>query len=191
MVHKDTPRILLAVCLFAFLALDAMQATAQANGDYRVGPGDSIQVSVWKEPEVSTVVVVRPDGKISIPLVNDLVVSGKTPMEIQEIVKERLSSYIKDPNVTITVREIQSKKVYVLGEVNRPGSYQIVQPTTVLQLLTEAGGLRPYAKEKAIYVLRTGNGQQQKFSFNYRDVVEGKKLEQNILVQPNDTIVVP
>jgi polysaccharide export outer membrane protein len=112
-------------------------------------------------------------------------------MEIQEIVKERLSSYIKDPNVTITVREIQSKKVYVLGEVNRPGSYQIVQPTTVLQLLTEAGGLRPYAKEKAIYVLRTGNGQQQKFSFNYRDVVEGKKLEQNILVQPNDTIVVP
>jgi polysaccharide export outer membrane protein len=169
----------------------AAMPAAQAEGDYRVGLGDSIQVSVWKEPEASTIVVVRPDGKISLPLVNDLEVSGKTPMEIQEILAAKLSPFIKDPNVTVTVKEIHSHKVYVLGQVNKAGSYQIVQPTTILQMLTDAGGLQPYAKAKSIYVLRTENGQQRKLSFNYKDVVQGKKIEQNIFVQPGDTIVVP
>ena len=136
-------------------------------------------------------VVVRPDGKISLPLVNDLVVSGKTPMEIQEMVAAKLAPFIKDPNVTVTVREIRSKKVYLLGEVTKAGSYQIVQPTTVLQMLTDAGGLKPYAKAKSIYILRTENGRQRKLPFNYKDVVQGKKIEQNILLQPGDTIVVP
>ena len=173
----------------------AGEATAssatEAGSDYRVGTGDVIQVSVWKEPEASTTVVVRPDGKISIPLVNDLVVNGKTPLEIQEIVSERLTPFINAPNITITVREIHSKKVYVLGEVNRNGSFPVVQPTTVLQILTEAGGLRPYAKEKSIYILRTENGKQQRLPFNYKEVVSGRKMEQNIFVQPGDTIVVP
>jgi polysaccharide export outer membrane protein len=178
-------------CVVAVIALGLEVAKAQANGEYHVGPGDTIQISVWKEPEVSAVVVVRPDGKISVPLVNEITVSGKTPMEIQEMVTQGLSHFIKDPNVTISVRDIQSRKVYILGEVNRPGSYQILQPTTVLQLLTEAGGLRLYAKEKDIYILRMENGKQRKFPFNYKDAVGGKQLEQNILLEPNDTVVVP
>src|SRR5581483_8752105 len=123
--------------------------------DYRVGAGDSIAISVWKEPEVSGVVSVRPDGKISLALLNDLYVDGMTPMEIQKLVTEKLTPYITNPNVTVTVKEIRSRRVYVLGEVGRPGSYQVLQPTTILQMLTEAGGLKPYAKAKSIYLLRT------------------------------------
>ena len=164
---------------------------AEVESDYRVGAGDVLDVLVWKEQEASATVPIRPDGKISLPLINDLEVTGKTPIEIQEIVVERLSPFIKDPNVTVTVRQINSKKVYLLGEVAGPGAYQIMRPTTVLQILTEAGGLRPFAKEKDIYVLRVSNGQQQKFRFNYKDVIRGKKMEQNILLEPGDTIVVP
>jgi polysaccharide export outer membrane protein len=167
-------------------------ATAGApSGDYRIGAGDSIQITVWREPEISAGVVVRPDGKISLPLINELYVTGKTPMEIQAVITEKLAPFVKDPNVTVTVREIRSRKVYILGEVGRPGSYQILQPTTILQLLTDAGGLQPYAKSKSIYLMRVVNGQQQKFPFNYKEVVSGKKIEHNILVEPGDTIVVP
>jgi len=159
--------------------------------DYRVGAGDSIAISVWKEPEVSGVVSVRPDGKISLALLNDLYVDGMTPMEIQKLVTEKLTPYITNPNVTVTVKEIRSRRVYVLGEVGRPGSYQVLQPTTILQMLTEAGGLKPYAKAKSIYLLRTENGRQKKYPFNYKVALKGEKMEQNILVQPGDTIVVP
>ena len=159
--------------------------------DYRVGAGDVIEVSVWKEPENSGIVVIRPDGKISLPLLNDLVVVGKTPMEIQQIVEEKLTPFINAPNVTVIVRDIRSKKVYIIGEVNHAGSFQITQPTTVLQMLTEAGGLRPFAKSKSIYVLRNQDGKEKRFSFNYQDALKGKNIEQNILLQPGDTVVVP
>lgn len=213
MAHNRIRAGVLATGLVAWLALGVAPATGkaqtsgsagrkpageatassatEAGSDYRVGTGDVIQVSVWKEPEASTTVVVRPDGKISIPLVNDLVVNGKTPMEIQEMVAGKLAPFINSPNVTITVREIHSKKVYVLGEVNRNGSFPVVQPTTVLQILTEAGGLRPFAKADSIYVLRTENSRQQRLPFDYKEVVNGRKMEQNIFVQPGDTIVVP
>lgn len=161
------------------------------SDDYRVGPGDVIDVLVWKEPEVSSSVVIRPDGKISLPLINDLEVTGKTPLEIREIVVEKLSPYINFPNVTVTVKQVNSKKVYIIGEVNGAGAYQMTQPITVLQILTEAGGLRPFADQKSIYILRMNNGKQEKFSFNYKDVVKGEKMQQNILLQPGDTIVVP
>ncbi len=167
------------------------EALPSDGDDYRVGSGDVIEISVWKEPEISSAVVVRPDGKISLPLVNDLYVTGKTPMEIQEIVLEKLTSFINSPSVTVTVQEIRSKKIYVIGEVNRTGAYQITQPTTVLQILTEAGGLLPFAKQKGIYVLRTENGIHQRFPFNYKDVLKGKKIGQNILLEPGDTVVVP
>ena len=170
---------------------DSNPESVSTNGDYHIGPGDVIVVSVWREPEASSIVVIRPDGKISLPLVNDLSVDGKTPMEVQKIVSEKLSPFIKSPNVTVTVKEIYSKKVFVLGEVNRAGAYQITQPTTVLQILTEAQGLRPFARQKAIYVLRTENGKQTKLPFNYKDVVQGKKIEQNVLLHPGDTVVVP
>ena len=164
---------------------------ANVDSDYRVGVGDMLQISVWKEPEVSTTVPIRPDGKISLPLVNDLEVTDKTPLEIQAIVAEKLSPFIKDPNVTVIVRSVNSKKVYLVGEVGGAGAHQLMGPTTVLQMLTEAGGLRPFAKEKDIYILRLTNGKQQRFRFNYKDAIQGKKMEQNIFLEPGDTIVVP
>ena len=185
--------------VFILLVLGAGRSPAQdvpspggnPDSDYRVGVGDVLQISVWKEPEVSTTVPIRPDGKISIPLVNDLEVTDKTPLEIQAIVAEKLSPFINDPNVTVIVRTVNSKKVYLVGEVAGAGAHQLLGPTTVLQILTEAGGLAPFAKQKDIYVLRTTNGKQEKFRFNYKDVIQGKKMEQNILLEPGDTIVVP
>ena len=160
--------------------------------DYRVGPGDILEISVWKEPDASSPsVLVRPDGKISMPLINDLYVSGKTPMEIQSIVMEKLAPYVNSPNVTVIIRSILSKKVYVLGEVARTGVFDIAQPKTVLQVLTEAGGLQQFAKQSSIYVLRNEGGKQKKLPFNYKEVVSGQKMEQNVELQPGDTIVVP
>jgi polysaccharide export outer membrane protein len=178
---------------FAAASQDEGVAGSASSGkvDYRVGPGDVIEVLVWKEPEASSTVVIRPDGKISLPLINDLEVTGKAPMEIQAIVTERLDPYIKAPNVTVTVKEINSKKVFVLGEIARPGAYEITQPTTVLQVLTEAGGLQPFAKQNSIYILRTENDKQAKFPFRYKDVLKGERIDQNILLKPGDTIVVP
>ena len=166
-------------------------ASEEVSSDYLVGPGDVLFVSVWKEPDASGSVLVRPDGKISLSLINDLSVDGKTPAEIQAMVTEKISPFINSPNVTVTVREIHSKKVFVLGQVGHTGSFQIAQPTTILQILTEAGGLQPFAKQKSIYVLRTENGQQKKFRFNYKEVVQGKNIEQNIVLEPGDEIVVP
>jgi polysaccharide export outer membrane protein len=159
--------------------------------EYRVGAGDVLTVSVWKEPDVSGDVVVRPDGKISLPLIHDLHVADKTPTAITEEIVKGLSPYINTPLVTVTVREVRSKVVYVIGEVGRPGQYPVFAPTTVLQLLTQAGGLSEFAKTKSIYVLRTNNGRQERFPFNYKDVVDGKNIEQNIVLKPGDTVVVP
>jgi polysaccharide export outer membrane protein len=161
------------------------------SDDYQVGPGDVLSVNVWKEPDASGTFVVRPDGKITLAFINDLSVDGKTPAEIQAIVTDKISPFINLPNVTVSVREIHSKKVFVLGEVAHTGSYQIGQPTTMLEILTEAGGLQPFAKEKSIYVLRKENGLQKKIPFNYKEVVQGKKMEQNIELEPGDVVVVP
>ena len=166
-------------------------AESMGGKDYRVGPGDMIEVSVWKEPAASTTVVVRPDGKLSLPLVNDLAVSGMTPMEIQALVEKKLEPFISVPSVTVIVRQILSKKIYVIGQVGSPGAYLMTQPVTILQILTQAGGLRQFAKSKSIYVLRTENGKQQKLPFNYEEVLEGKRIEQDIPLQAGDTVVVP
>ena len=172
-------------------AQDAESQAANVDKDYRVGVGDTLQISVWKEPEVSSGVLIRPDGKISLPLVSELEVTGMTPLEIQAIVTEKLSPFIKDPNVTVIVRSINSKKVYLVGEVGGAGVQQLMGPTTVLQMLTSVGGLGPFAKAKDIYILRIKDGKQQKFRFNYKDALKGEKLEQNIFLEPGDTIVVP
>lgn len=174
---------------------DRDAGAAHADGDihpeYRVGPGDVVEISVWKEPEVSSTVVIRPDGKISLPLINDVIVNGKTPTEIQALLTEKLGPLINSPNVTVTVKEIKSKKAYVLGQVVRGGVFDIAQPKTVLQVLTEAGGPQPFAKLKGIYILRMQDGKQQRLPFNYKDVIKGKNIDENVLLQPGDTVVVP
>jgi len=158
---------------------------------YIVGDSDIIRVNVWKEPEVSQTVVVRTDGNISLPLINEVKVSGMTPLQIQDMVAEKLKGFLNSPQVTVTVIEIRSKRAFITGEVARPGTYSLNAQTTVLQLIAQAGGFTPFAKRDSIIVLRTEDGRQSRLKFKYKEVVQGKKSEQNIALHPGDTVVVP
>lgn len=158
---------------------------------YIVGDSDVIRVNVWKEPEVSQTVVVRTDGNISLPLINEVKVSGMTPLQIQDMVAEKLKGFLNNPQVTVTVIEIRSKRAFITGEVSRPGTYSLNAQTTVLQLIAQAGGFTPFAKKDSIVVLRTEDGRQSRLKFRYKEVVQGKKTEQNIALHPGDTVVVP
>jgi len=159
-------------------------------GEYTVGEGDLLRINVWKETEISQNVAVRPDGNISLPLVSEIKVVGLTPRQIQELITERLKSVLTNPQVTVTVTEVRSKMVYITGEVAKPGAYPVVTPTNVLQLIARAGGLNPFANRKGIYILRAGE-RTSRLRFNYKDVVQGKNSEQNVILQPGDTVVVP
>jgi polysaccharide export outer membrane protein len=150
-----------------------------------------LQIDVWKEPEITRSVPVRPDGKITLPLLNDVQAAGQTPMELAGAIREELKKYINDPQVSVSVSTINSRRVYVTGEVTRPGAFPLLPGMTVLQALTSGGGFTPFAKIKSIYVLRTEGSRQVKLPFNYKAVVGGKKPEDNILLQSGDTIVVP
>jgi len=158
---------------------------------YIVGDSDVIRVNVWKEPEVSQTVVVRTDGNISLPLINEVKVSGMTPLQIQDLVAEKLKAFLNSPQVTVTVIEIHSKRAFITGEVARPGTYSLNAQTTVLQLIAQAGGFTPFAKTDSIVILRTEDGRQSRLKFKYKEVVQGKKTEQNIALHPGDTVVVP
>jgi polysaccharide biosynthesis/export protein len=159
--------------------------------DYKIGPQDVLQIDVWKEPEITRSVPVRPDGKITLPLLNDVQAAGRTPMELSGIISEGLKKYINNPQVTVSVSAINSRRVYVTGEVTKPGAYPLLPGMTVLQALTSAGGFTQFANIKATYVLRMQEGKQTKFPFNYKAVLSGKRPEDNIQLQPGDTIVVP
>jgi len=159
---------------------------------YRIGAGDTLEINVWKEPDASVQsVIVRPDGKITLPLVKEVDVLGLTPTELEKLLVAKLSNKIVQPDVTVVVREIRSKRVYLVGAVNKVGPVPLLSDLTVLQVLAEAGGLTEYAKKKKIYLMRTENGKQVKLPFNYDAVVKGEHMEQNIQVLPDDTIVVP
>lgn len=159
--------------------------------DYRIGEQDVLVITVWKEPDLSGTVVVRPDGKITVPLVDEIKVVGMTPKELQRTLTVKFRAYLTVAQVTVTVREIHSRKVYLIGQVAREGSYQINSSTTVLQLIADAGGLRDFANRKKIYVLRHEQGRDVRYPFNYDQVVQGKTPSQNIVLRPGDTIVVP
>jgi polysaccharide export outer membrane protein len=170
---------------------DIVKPAESVPSGYIVGDSDVLHVNVWKEAEVTQTVVVRTDGNISLPLINEVKVSGLTPLQIQELVAEKLKSFLNNPQVTVTVTEIHSKRAFITGEVVRPGTYSLNAETTVLQLIAQAGGFTPFAKKDNIVVLRTGDGQQMRLKFKYKEVVQGKKTEQNIALHPGDTVVVP
>jgi len=160
--------------------------------DYRIGSGDTLQMSVWKEPDASVPsVVVRPDGKITVPLIKDVEVAGLTPRQAEKLIADGLSKYITDPNVTVVVAAINSKKIYVIGAVKKEGTLPYTYGITVMQALSEAGGLTDYARRKKIYVLRSENGHDYRLDFNYEEVIRGERMEQNIVLQPGDTVVIP
>lgn len=187
------------------VATRAAQPKARRNGDhtsvlpraatddpsYLIGPEDVLTISVWKEPELTQTIPVRPDGKISLPLLDDVQAAGLTPMELGSIVTKKLHKYIHDPQVTVIVTQINSQRVYILGEVARAGAYPLLPGMTVLQAISSAGGFSEFAKQSKIYVLRTTNGKQNKFPFDYKAVVSGRKTAENIPLIPGDTIVVP
>jgi polysaccharide export outer membrane protein len=163
-----------------------------AEVGYRIGAGDVLQIVVWKEPDASVPsAIVRPDGKITVPLLQEVSVVGLTPLELGKLLTEKLQKFIRDAEVTVVAREINSRKVYLVGAVKREGPLMLQGNMTVLQAITEAGGLTDYAKRKKIHVLRTDNGTATRFPFDYEAVIQGKNMEQNILLGPNDMIVVP
>jgi polysaccharide export outer membrane protein len=165
--------------------------TVLAEG-YRIGAGDILQIVVWKEPEASVPeAMVRADGKISVPLIQEVDAAGLTPVELEKVLVEKLGKYIVGPAVTVIAKTVNSKKVYIVGAVRKEGPIPLIRPMTVLQALNEAGGVNDYAKKKKIYVLRSENGRQRKVPFDYLAVIRGERLEQNIALLPDDTIIVP
>jgi polysaccharide biosynthesis/export protein len=166
-------------------------SSAPADPEYKIGPQDVLRIDVWKEPELSRVTPVRPDGKISMPLLNDVQAAGLTAMQLAGVINVELRKYITNPQVTVSVAEINSRRVYVSGEVTKPGAFPLLPGMTVLQALSTSGGFTPFAKVKSIYVLRTENGKQVKHPFNYKQAISGKKPEENIVLEPGDLIVVP
>jgi polysaccharide biosynthesis/export protein len=171
----------------------AAPATAPAvtPPDYVIGVDDSLDVVFWQEKEMSASVAVRPDGKISLPLLNEIQAAGRTPEELRAAVTEAASKFVEGPTVTVVVKAINSRKVFITGQVGKPGPYPLIDATTVLQLISMAGGLAEYADSEQIRIVRTENGKTIAQRFNYKDVSKGKNLTQNILLKPGDTIVVP
>jgi polysaccharide export outer membrane protein len=164
--------------------------TSQAGPEYVIGPQDVLHVAVWKENDLTATLPVRPDGKISLPLLNDVQAAGLTPIQLADSVAGKLKKYIADPRVTVVVTEINSKRIYLVGEVLHTGATNMLPNMTVLQALSSAG-ISQFANTKRIYVLRTTNGKQEKLPVNYRQLVKGEQIEQNYMLQPGDTIVVP
>ena len=168
----------------------AKDAGAVAGPDYIIGPDDVLHVSVWKETDLTSTLPVRPDGKISMPLLDDVQAAGLTPMQLANSLTEKLKKFMSDPRVTVVVTAMNSQKVYILGEVTHTGAMALTPNMTVLQAIASAG-FTQFANTKGIYVLRTENGKQQKLPFNYKQVVKGEAMDQNVLLRPGDTIVVP
>lgn len=208
---KSAMKIVLLPMLFGFALSpvaqvttneQSAQATVQAepqklaanihSDDYVIGSDDVLAVNIWKEPEISRTVPVRPDGKITLPLIGDVQAGGLTPHKLQDNIAIGLRSYVSSPEVTVIVQEVKSLKFNIVGEIAKPGSYPLSQPTTVLDAIAIGGGLRDFAKESRIYVLRgNGDGSRSKLPFDYKQVIKGKKLSENIELHPGDTIVIP
>ncbi len=171
---------------------NAAHKPATDDPNYVIGAQDVLDINVWKEPDISRSVPVRPDGKISLPLLNDVQAAGLTPAQLTAQISTSLSKFLTDPQVTVIVSQINSQRVYILGEVSHAGTYILLPGMTILEALSNAGGLSAFANSKKIYVLRQENGKkQQKLYFNYKAVIDGKQSDQDIALKAGDKIVVP
>jgi polysaccharide export outer membrane protein len=170
---------------------DAAVQPATENPNYVIGPDDELIVTVWREPDISRTVPVRPDGKISLPLLKDVQAAGLTPMQLTSELTTRLAKFISAPEVTVIVSKVSPPRVFVVGEVGRAGAYPLVAGMTVLEALSSAGGLTPFAKQSKISIVRMENGKQIKISVNYKEIVKGWRPEQNAPLKAGDTVVVP
>jgi len=205
---RSANRSLFVVCaaLSAIAPVSAQEATAVRAGStmsaaravavplpagYVIGAQDVLSIVFWRDKDMSADVVVRPDGKISLPLLNEVQAAGFTPEELRARLTEAATKYVEDPTATVVVKEIHSRNVYITGNVAKPATYPLVGDMNVLQLIALAGGLQEYADAKHIVVIRSEGGRQQYHKFNYKDVVRQKRTDQNILLKPGDTVVVP
>ena len=168
----------------------APTAPSSFPSDYVIGVEDVLTVSFWRDKEMSGEAVVRPDGKISLPMLNDIQAAGLTPEALAATIAKAATKYVKDPAATVIVKEIRSRKIYVIGEVGKPGPFQLSAEMNVLKAIGEAGGFLEGAKKSDVVIVRNEGGTERRFKFNYNDVVKGKNLEQNILLLPGDTIIV-
>jgi len=170
----------------------ASPAPTAHDDTFIIGKNDVLAINVWKEPDISRSIPVRSDGKISLPLVGEIQASGETPLKLEKEIATRLKSYIEEPEVTVIVEQINSEKFNILGMVNKPGTYPLVGPATVLDAIALAGGFKDFAKQKSIYILRqNADGSQTRLPFNYKEVIKGRNTAQNVVLQPRDTVIVP
>jgi polysaccharide export outer membrane protein len=158
---------------------------------FLIGPEDVLSIVYWRDKEMTADVTVRPDGKISLPLLNEIQAAGLTPGDLRDRLTELSKRYLEDPNVTVVLKQINSRKVFITGEIMKPGPYSLTTPTTVLQLIALAGGLKEFAKSDKIVIVRIENGRTMAYPFNYKQVTARKKLQQNIELKPGDTVVIP
>jgi polysaccharide biosynthesis/export protein len=170
-----------------------VQATKKPHdASFVIGNDDLLAINVWKEPDISRSIPVRSDGKISLPLVGEVQATGRTPLQLEQDIATKLHSYIAEPEVTVMVQEIHSEKFNILGQVMKPGSYPLEVATTILDAIAAAGGFRDFANQKHIYILRQNTtGGESRIAFNYKNVIKGKNSQENIKLEPRDTIVVP
>ncbi|SLM30630.1 Periplasmic protein involved in polysaccharide export (fragment) [Desulfamplus magnetovallimortis] len=183
---------LISFCYTIFAIFSPVLAdTLPALEDYRIGTGDILDISVWKDPALTKQVIVLPDGKIHFPLVGEMVAEGRSVAELTSELEKKIVQYVPDPVLSVSVTQIGSMILYVIGKVNKPGHFLLNSRINVLQALSMAGGLNPFAKEKEIRIYRKDGDKTLQFMFNYRDVSEGENLDQNILLHRGDVIVVP
>jgi len=171
---------------------DTPSIPLHVDSSYVIGNDDVLSINVWKEAELSRQFPVRSDGKISLPLIGEVQAAGRTPLQLQQDITDKLKSFISDPQVAVIVQQINSLKFNVLGQVNKPGSYPLTTGTTIVDAIAVAGGFRDFAKKKSIYVIRQdAGGNEHRFTFNYQAFIKGAKTDQNIALKPRDTVVIP
>ena len=187
--------VFFAACVFGLPAIHAetpVAPTTDPPAHFVIGPGDVLAINVFKEPEASVPsIVVRPDGFISLPMVKEVEAAGLTPVELEKVLSQKFARFLRDADVAVIVKEVHSEKVYVIGAVKKEGPITIRAPLTVLQAIAEAGGLTDYARRGKLYILRRENGKEIQLPFQYSAVIRGEHSEQNIVLQPGDTVVVP
>lgn len=189
-IKRALPTLTLLACVSFFLATSA-QAADRTDEQYQIQPGDVLNISVWNEENLKLEVLVRPDGGLSYPLAGDIQASGKSVAELQNEVADKLKRFIPEPSVTVAVKQLAGNKVYVIGKVNRPGEFMATRPVDVMQALSMAGGMTPYAAANKIRILRREGKRQTAISFAYGEIEKGENLEQNIVLHAGDVVVVP
>jgi len=188
---KWTTLFLLSFCLINIFPWVVPSMAQEESPDYLIGPNDILNIHVWREPELTMDVTVTPDGRITFPLIGNIMAQGKTVIELKEIITKKLKNFVTAPEVTVIVNESRSRIIYVIGQVNAPGPYPLAPDMTVLQALSTAGGFAEWADTKNIMIVRREGGKDIQLRFNHKKFISGKNLKQNILLKPNDTIVVP